>query len=62
MMVMTPMMVVPMVVVMVEARNYVNVRNNVMVMTPMTMVVMMPPVMVVILHLHQRIICGDRCG
>lgn len=59
MVVMAPM-VVPVVVV-VEAGNYVNVRNEVMMVAAM-MVVMVAPVMVVILYLHQWIICGDRRG
>ncbi len=60
MVVMAPMMVVVPVVV-VEAGNYVNVRNEVVMVAAM-MVVMVAPVMVVILYLHQWIISGDRRG
>jgi hypothetical protein len=60
MVVMAPMMVVVVPVVVVEAGNYVNVRNEVMMVAAMMVVV--APVMVVILYLHQWIIGGDRRG
>lgn len=64
MMVMAPMMMVVPVMVMVEAGNYMNGWNKVMMVRAkmMVMAMMVPPMMMVVLHLHQRIFGRNGCG
>ena len=61
MMMVAPMMMVPVVMMVVEARNYMHARDKVLMVVPTKMVMLMSPVMMV-LHLHDLIFCRNRRG